>query len=167
MFIAKFRRAILLGFIVSAFTSSAFAAEKLSGKDKAEIRRVKESYRVSWLNDEPEKILSLFAPDATIYPNGLSPRKGTDALRQFWFAPSDTVTKITAYELTVDEISGGHKLAIATGKTSLRWTMTNKKTGDAKRYESNGNYLSVFVKKKGKWLISKHIWNGRFGEIEE
>ena len=158
-------KAILSALFISLLAVSAFPDDKLSDKDKNEIKNAKEAYRVAWLKNEPEKVLALFTANATIYPNGLSARKGKNALREFWFAPSDTVTKITGYGQTVDEISGESKLAYVTGTTSLEWTMTNKKTGEVKRYESSGSYLSVFEKRNGKWLIHKHIWNGRFSEV--
>lgn len=162
------RRFFAILFLIISFclVSSAQAQNNLSEKDIKSIKEIKETYRTAWLEDDSETILSLFAEDATIYPNGLSPRVGKKALKDFWFAPSDSKTIITDYKIDLEEISGEKNLAFATGSTEIKWTTTNTKTDKANNYASKGNFLTVFSKQKGKWKITKHIWNGRFEEIK-
>jgi ketosteroid isomerase-like protein len=142
------------------------AQNKLSKKDIKSIKEIKETYRISWLEDDSRTILSLFAEDATIYPNGLSPRVGKKALNDFWFTPSDSKTVITDYKIDLEEINGEKNLAFATGSTEIKWNTTHK-NGDAKNYSSKGNFLTVFSKHNGKWEIIRHIWNGKFEEIKK
>ncbi len=142
-----------------------FGQKSFSPKDSKAIINIKETYKEAWLKNDSERILSLFTEDATIYPNGLSPRTGKENLRKFWFSPSDTKTIITDYDLGVSEIHGDRKMAVASGSTKIKWTMMNK-DGTSKKYASEGNYMTVFTKEKNVWRIFKHIWNGKFLEVK-
>ncbi len=155
--------------LIAIFTFSTVsiqAQNNLSEKDTKSIKEIKETYRTAWLQNDSKTILSLFTDGATIYPNGLSPKKGTKALSDFWFSPSDSTTLITEYKINLEEISGEKKLAFVTGSTEIRWTITNMKSNEVKKYASKGNFLTVLVKQKNEWKITKHIWNGKFEEIK-
>ncbi|MDH3494607.1 MAG: nuclear transport factor 2 family protein [Acidobacteriota bacterium] len=141
------------------------AQTRLSGEDKEAIKEIKETYRMAWLRDDSETILGLFADDATIYPNGLSPRVGKKAMTDFWFAPGDTKTTITDYKIELDRIDGEKHLAFATGSSEIKWTMTNRKNNESKSYASKGNFMTLFSRKGKRWIIARHIWNGKFEEI--
>lgn len=159
------RRAFsILAFLVLG-ACSVYSQGGLTEKDKASIKRIKETYRVSWLRNDKEKILSLFAGDAAIYPNGLSPQRGSEAVAAFWFGPGPTQTVINEYQIVVDEIDGERTLAFAVGSSKIKWTMTDKSSKESKRYASTGNFLTVFSKRGGEWKIVRHIWNGKFEEI--
>ncbi len=157
-------RILSLIFIALLLFISALAQSKLSDKDTEAIKQIKETYRTAWLENDEKTILSLFWDDATLYPNGLSPRKGKEAMKEFWFAPSDTVTTITGYQITVEDVFGEKNTAYVSGSSELAWTMTNKT--ESKKYGSNGLFLTVFVKRNKEWKIYKHIWNGRLEEIK-
>ena len=151
--------------LVGISTVTASAQNELSERDKRSIESIKETYRTAGLKNDKEAILSLFSKNASIYPNGLSPRKGIKAISDFWFAPGPSTTVIDEYEINIDEISGNKGLAFTTGSTKIKGTTSSNGGKESKRYASAGNYLTVFAKRNGEWKIIKHIWNGKFKEI--
>ena len=156
---------ILFGFLV-LFTVSIQAQNNLSAKDLEAIKNIRETYRTAWLKNDEEKILSLFTDDATLYPNGNSPVKGKAEMRKFWFSPWDTITTISSYEITVEDINGNKNYAALTGSSKLVWTMENKSKNELKRYVSNSYFISVYVKRGKDWKIFKQFWSGKTEEIK-
>src|SRR5688500_6531499 len=90
---------ILLVLII--FCSSAQAQSSLSAEDIKAIKAVEETYRTAWLKNDEKTILSLFAYDAALYPNGNAPVRGKTEIRKFWFAPSDIITIVNHFEIKI------------------------------------------------------------------
>ena len=156
-------RIILATVVLLIFPIVIQAQSKLSKSDVIKIEKIKEAYRAAWLANDEKGVLSLFWDDAALYPNGLAPQKGIKAVKEFWFAPSDTKTTITNYSITTDEIIGIKNFASASGSSVLEWTMEN--INGVKRYRSKGLFLTLFLKRNKVWKIYKHIWNGKLEEI--
>ena len=145
------------------FCLSADAQNNLTAKDIEAIRTVEETYRAAWLKNDEKTILSLFTDDASLYPNGGEPVKGKTAIRQFWFAPSDTVTTINKFEIKIEDVSGDKNYATATGANEIGWTSENKE--QVKRFVSKGYFISVYVRHSQGWKFYKQFWTGKTEEI--
>jgi ketosteroid isomerase-like protein len=149
------------------FVFVAQAQNKLSAKDVAAIRQIEETYRTAWLKNEENTILSLFTDDATLYPNGNAPVKGQEAMRKFWFAPSDTITTINAYTTNIEEIYGEKNLAYLVGSNEIAWATEKRDKTGLKRFVSKGYFISVYARRNHQWKILKQYWSGKTQEVKD
>lgn len=155
--------ALILLFGISQF--SAQAQSGLPAKDIEAVRSVEETYRAAWLKNDEKTILSLFADDAALYPNGGAPVKGKEEIRKFWFAPSDTVTTIKSFEIKIEDVSGDRNYATVTGANEIGWTIENKNNRETKRFVSKGYFISVYVRRGRDWKFYKQFWTSKTEEI--
>jgi uncharacterized protein (TIGR02246 family) len=139
---------------------------KLSGQDLGAIERIEETYRTAWLRNDEQTILALFWEEAALYPNGGSPVKGKAKIRAFWFAPSETVTSIDAYETRIDEIEGGNNLAYLIGKNEIHWSTGKRNSIEKKRFVSKGTFLVIYQKRNRDWKIWRQFWSARTEEVK-
>lgn len=152
-------------FLTLVFCLSVQAQNGLTAKDIEAIRAVEETYRAAWLKNDEKTILSLFADDAALYPNGNAPVKGKTEIRKFWFAPSDTITTINKFEIKIEDVSGDKNYATVTGANEIGWTSENKTKSETKRFVSKGYFISVYVRRGKDWKFYKQFWTGKTEEI--
>ena len=163
----KLRKTLILSlaFIVG-FATAIQAQSSLSAKDAEAVKAVQETYRAAWLKNDEKTVLSLFTDDATLYPNGGKPVKGKTEVTKFWFAPSDTITTIKAFEIKIEDIAGSENFAVLTGSNELQWTSEKKDKSESKRFVSKGYFISVYVKRGKDWKILSQFWNAKTEEIK-
>jgi uncharacterized protein (TIGR02246 family) len=161
-----FKRTLVLCGLIIALTFDLQAQNNLSANDIQAIKNIEETYRSSWLKNDEKTILSLFTDEATLYPNGNSPVKGKEEMRKFWFAPSDTVTTITTFEVGIEDVNGNDNYATLTGTNEIGWTMENKAKNERTRFVAKGYFISVYVKRGKEWKIFKQFWSGKTEEIK-
>lgn len=149
---------------VCAFTIR--AQNSLPVKDAEAIKTVQETYRAAWLKNDEKTILSLFTDDATLYPNGGKPVKGKTEVTKFWFAPSDTLTVIKAFRITIEDLAGDENFAVLTGSNELQWTSEKRNPNKLRRFVSKGYFISVYVRRGGDWKILSQFWNAKTEEIK-
>ena len=152
--------------LMLAFCLSVQAQSNLAAKDIEAIKAVEETYRAAWLKNDEKTILSLFADDAALYPNGGAPVKGKTEIRKFWFAPSDTITTINRFEIKIEDISGDKNYATVTGSNEIDWTSENKKKAETKRFVSKGYFISVYARQGKDWKFYKQFWTSKTEEIK-
>ena len=155
---------LALIYILSLFSIS--AQSSLAEPDIESIKQVEESFRTAWLKNDEKTIMSLFTEDATMYPSTMAPVKGKSELYKFWFAPSDSVTSITAFKEKIEEINGSGNYATLIGSNELAWTTEKKDKSVIKRYLSKGYFIVVFVKQGQDWKMLKRFANGKTEEIK-
>ena len=151
---------------VFVFAAAIRAQSNLPAKDIEAIKNVQETYRAAWLKNDEKTILSLFTDTATLYPNGNKPVKGKDEITKFWFAPSDTVTTIKAFEIKIEDLRGSGNFAVLTGSNELQWTSEKRDKSESKSFVSKGYFISVYVKRGAEWKISSQFWNAKTEEIK-
>lgn len=142
------------------------AQGKLKSSDVAAIKQIEETYRTAWLKNDTETILGLFTEDAVLMPNGNPMVKGKPAMRQFWFAPSDTVTTINKYETNVEQVYGEKNLAYVVGTNEVHWSTENKAKNEFKRFVSTGYFIGIYIKKGKEWKIARQSWSGKNQEVK-
>ena len=160
------QRLIFSTALIIVFGISIQGQRDLPAKDIETIKNVQETYRTAWLKNDEKTVLSLFTDDATLYPNGNKPVKGKDEVTKFWFAPSDTITSIKAFEIKIEDISGNQNFAVLTGSNELQWTSEKKDKSELKRFVSKGYFISVYTKRGREWKILSQFWNARTEEIK-
>src|SRR5262245_43507611 len=130
----------------------------LAASEETKIRGVLEAYRKAWLANDADGVLRDFLDDAVLMPHhGVEPVVGKAAARAFWF-PAGPPTTITAFTLTVDQVSGVSDMAWARGRSRVEWVTG---TGpEAKRSGNAGTNLVVLRRQKdGSWRVAVMMWD--------
>ena len=166
MKVTKYNKYAGLVILTLVFCLPAEAQSGLSAKDIEAVRAVEETYRAAWLKNDEKTILSLFADDAMLYPNGGAPVKGKEEIRKFWFAPSGTVTTVKSFEIKIEDVSGDRNYATVTGANEIGWTSENKNNRETKRFVSKGYFISVYVRRGRDWKFYKQFWTSKTEEIK-
>lgn len=125
--------------------------------DRAQIEQLIKDYRSGWLSDDRQKLLELFADDATIIPSGLRPIQGKAAMAEFWWPQDGSTTTIQRYDIEVLKIDGDNHNGFVLENGKLSWSYHSGATTFSKTQESS----EVTVLKKnasGVWHITERIW---------
>jgi len=96
------------------------SAQPLTATDRGQIQRLPQRFTQGWLKNSRAQVMSLFAPEAVFLPHdGLRPYRGKPAINQFWFPTTGAAGTVTAFTMTVDNLSGESDHAIIWGKSDL------------------------------------------------
>lgn len=125
--------------------------------DEEALRTLHEKYVQGWLNNDRALILSLFTPDARLQPSGLTPVKGLEQIRQFWFPDDHSVTTVNAFSTELLWLQVMDTMAVSTQRTRLDWSY-HKDTLDSHAIQS-GIATSIFKKRNQEWLIWRQMWS--------
>ena len=160
------RTTVLCVLVVAAALSSTLVKsvagqgkdEGLKVSDAAAVGAVLEHYRTSWLANDAEGVLGTFTQDAVLMPHhGTAPIVGMDAMKEFWWPANASKTTIVKFSQTVDEVDGSGVLAYVRGRTEVAWIIGDGPTRQT--WHNAGNFMALFRKTAGKWLISRLIWD--------
>ena len=154
-------RRILLSALVCLLACPALvlAANGLSARDVASIRRVHHEYEEAWLKGDADRVRALFAEDFVLLPHhGDPPRIGRKGMNEFWFPPDAPPARIIKLTLALEDIGGDGKIAYVWGTDEVAWTTTQ--AGKEITVSNKGTFLNVMKKlPNGEWKISHHMWD--------
>ncbi|HVT39766.1 MAG TPA: hypothetical protein VHE78_12015, partial [Gemmatimonadaceae bacterium] len=131
----------------------------LSDADRAAILALDSTFVSGWLKDDTVKVLSVFAPDATLLPPGAQPVTGLAAIRGFWWPKDGSHTRITSFTRTVAEVGGGGGFAFVRGTGALGWSYA--KPGEKARAQtSRSTDFIVYARDAaGQWRVTRQMWS--------
>ncbi|MFV8818546.1 YybH family protein [Haliea sp. E17] len=124
-----------------------------SAADSAALRAVDESWMSAYNSGDADALANLYAEDAVLMPPGVAPVQGRAAIRAYY--AKDTAASMSAG-------MSMHLDAEPTGGVSgdLGWQSGYYRATDSSgAVVDTGKYLSVSVKKDGKWLYIRDTWN--------
>ena len=156
----------MIAFVTFVLVAPSLAQSGLSVSDVEAIRSLQAGYRQAWLRNDEAAVLSVIDETATLYPSGSAPVRGKAAIRKFWFAPSDTVTAIEAFDDVIEEITGDGNFAAMTGTNTIHWSTSKKNKSDLKRFISKSTFIALLARRGDEWKIVKQIWHGKTEEIK-
>ena len=143
------------GYALSAVTKT--EVPSLSSTDRAQINQMLEDYRNAWLSNNRQRILDLFAEDATIIPSGLRPINGKTAIAKFYWPDDGSTTDIHTYDIDVLRIDGDSSNAFTLEHGKLSWSY-RKGARILSRVQESFE-VTVFRKNAdGQWQIAERIW---------
>jgi uncharacterized protein (TIGR02246 family) len=126
--------------------------------DADAVRLANLAYTSAWLANDAEAVMRLFTEDAVLIPHhGVAPVEGKPAVRRHFWPPNSSFFRVDSFRMTPAEIGGCGDLAFARGRFSLQFT--TEAGGKRQTLSNEGNYLMVFRRREGQWLISRYIWN--------
>jgi uncharacterized protein (TIGR02246 family) len=147
--------ALVLGCLVFLGCGSlATDAPRLSPEDEASVRAVMVEYAEAWEANDKARVMATLVEDAILIPHHGHPVvAGRQAIEDFWW-PGGPPSRVTAFTVTQEEVSGVGGLAYVRGTFELAFEYQGR------RYASAGNYLALLRKgQAGAWRISHRIWN--------
>ncbi|MGH2397551.1 MAG: YybH family protein [bacterium] len=130
----------------------------LAPEDADAVRQTNLAYPAAWLANNPEAVMRIFSEDAVLIPHhGDSPIEGKPAIREHFWPPNLGFFTVDTYRMIPVEVSGCGDLAYSRGRFSIQFT--TEVGGERKSFSNEGNYMMVFRKNEGRWLITRYIWN--------
>lgn len=148
-----------------ALSLASVACTSVSADDTAALATLDQAYVDGWKQDgaalQASAIMPLLTDDAVIMPGrGTEPRRGTSAIRDFWFPEGAPPTIILDFERTPLAITIDNDLGVISGRYRMRFAYDNS------TYSQEGNYMTVAERQAdGKWRASQMTWNDR--RVEE
>ncbi len=129
----------------------------LSEEDLTRVRSVIQAYAEAWKAGDSAAVLGLFTEDAVIFPSGLSPREGKQALREFWFPDDGSVTRVLSYPIETIDAGGAGTHAFTTERGDLSFTYA---LGDFFVSRSSKAHATTLYSKQpdGSWKIRHRMW---------
>lgn len=147
-----FTATIMVIVIVLTLSSAMTAA------DVDEIKQTIENYRQAWLRNDKAAVLEAFTGDAVILPHhGVEPRVGKSAIEEFWFPAGSPPTPIHEFKLDVAAVRVEGDVAVAHGTTKLMWSMMRE--GREEKWRNKGTFITVLIRKEGRWRITHQMWD--------
>jgi uncharacterized protein (TIGR02246 family) len=139
-----------------AFSSAVISVESSaadSGKEVAALQGVDQSWEKAYNAGNVEALVSLYDEDAVLLPPGAPSANGRAAIRSFFVKDVAESAKAGVLFSLNPKPAGG--VSGDMGWQSGTYVAKDK-TG---KVVDTGKYLSVSVKKDGKWLYVRDTWN--------
>jgi ketosteroid isomerase-like protein len=153
------QRARLLPVVLAGLLTACAArpATSLAAADSAAIRATQAAFVGAWLRDDTSAVLATLDSSAVLLPPRQQPVIGQAAIRAHWWPNDGSRTKITAFELTVDEVKGSGSRAFTRGISTVSWTFDK----DTLHQTSTSRSPSLTLLRRsddGRWLITHQMW---------
>jgi uncharacterized protein (TIGR02246 family) len=157
----RFRPALLVLCTLAATACSVRSAHELdwssTRQDQGEVARIQELSRrfsAAYVAGDIETMVSLYTPDAVIFPNNSEAIRGHEAIRRYWtLGPGQRVTlhRATPAEIRID---GSHAYdhgvyEISGERDGTAWGPTH------------GKYVIVWRRTPQGWRMHLDMWNSR------
>jgi uncharacterized protein (TIGR02246 family) len=122
--------------------------------DEAALRAADDTFKRAYHSGDLETVMSLYAEDAVLLPEGAPAVRGREAIREYF--RSEIAAQRKAGESTPLTLSDR-----AVGVSGdVGWSSGEGKTiGPAGAITWSGKFLSVSRKVNGKWLYIRDTWN--------
>ncbi len=140
----------------AAFGCSASVSVRSTEQDAEAVRAVADAYVDGWLQDDADAVMATLSPDAVLLPQGSAPIQGEEAIRNFWWPAEGTVTRVTRYESSIDDLQISGTLAYVRGFAEL--TFTWEQDGETAEQTSKSAYLMTLRRDGGDWRITNRMW---------
>lgn len=129
-------------------------------EERRAVTQTLSDYRQAWLDNDQEQVMRRVADDFTLFPPGANSKTvvGVAAVRSFWFPTSDTVYRITKYEVSNQQVHVSQGLAVEQGTSVLSWD-TVARDSVLSSSSSTNEYLTVLRKDGNDWKLirSMHV----------
>jgi histidine triad (HIT) family protein len=128
-------------------------------KDIENVKLAFGQYYTAWLQNNEDSVMTTLTKDAVIMPDGLSPKKGMDDIRNFWFPKDGSKTTITRFDYVIDDYRVDMNSAFIRSSSVLSFTyeLNGQKTikNDLKQVHT------TFLERQmdGSWKISCKMWS--------
>jgi ketosteroid isomerase-like protein len=124
----------------------------------AEIASIIDRYVAAWRAGDADGVMALLAADAVILPHdGLQPRVGHAAIREFWFSPARGVTGIDEFRFDLMGTTVRGDDAVTWGKRVLQYWQGAG--ADKVTYRWTGTVLIALRRRAESWEITHFMWD--------
>jgi uncharacterized protein (TIGR02246 family) len=131
--------------------------QELTARDSSAIEAVRSAYVQAWLADDTAGVLATLDSEAVLLPPGRLALKGQRDIRAYWWPADGSHTTITAFDWTIEELSGTPELAFSRGISTVAWKY-QKDTVRAERTSRSTNLTILRRGSDGSWRIVRQMW---------
>jgi len=131
--------------------------QRLTARDSSAIEEVRSDYVRAWLADDTSGVLATLDSGAVLLPPARLPVEGQRAIRAFWWPTDGSHTTITAFDWTLDELTGTPQLAFSRGISTVAWRYEK----DSVRSEQTTRSTNLTILARGadgRWRILRQMW---------
>jgi ketosteroid isomerase-like protein len=122
---------------------------------KAKIEKINKMYEKAMLDNDMEKMLSMYADDIISMPSYQPTVKGIEKVRELSEAQMKSGWKTNKFVLTTTDVLMGGNLAIEVGNYDM--VMSGPQMPE---WKDNGKYLTVWeIQKDGSLKVKAETWN--------
>jgi ketosteroid isomerase-like protein len=147
-------------FVLLAVTAACGPALASPDVARRAVEQTLRDYREAWLAGDETRVMSHVADDFTLFPPGVGSKTvvGKDAIRIFWFPASDTVYRITRYDVSQQQVHVSDGLAVEQGTSLLAWDTVARDSVIGSSTSTN-EYLTVLRRDGDSWKLirSMHV----------
>jgi ketosteroid isomerase-like protein len=149
-------RAALLGGALAAANAAPATAQQPGAQDvRAALEAATRLFVDAFNAGNAAAVAERYSPEAMVLAPGREPARGRDAIREFWSEALEAGG--ATVEFTVTSLEALGDMAIETGAVTIRVE------GEVVEVD---NYLVVWRREAGEWLLFRDIWNSQSGEGE-
>jgi len=128
-------------------------------KDIEEVKKVFGEYYSAWLKNNEEAVMKTLTKEAVIVPQGLSPKKGMEEIRNFWFPKDGSKTTITRFDYKIEDLKVDLNTAFVRSSSVLSFEY--EKDGQ-KIIKNNQNQVhTTYMERQndGTWKVTCKMWS--------
>lgn len=129
----------------------------LTVEDSVAVEAVRSAYVHAWLADDTTGVLATLDSAAVLLPPGHLAVAGHHAIRAFWWPSDGSRTTITAFEWTLEELTGTPELAFTRGISTVAWRY-EKDSVRADQTTRSTNLTILARGANGAWRILRQMW---------
>jgi histidine triad (HIT) family protein len=128
-------------------------------RDQENVEKAFGEYYHAWLSNSESAVMNTLASDAVIMPQGLSPKKGLDEIRTFWFPKDGSKTSIKKFDYTIDELKVDQHTAFIRSSSVLSFTY--EKDGQITTRNDQKQVHTTFMERDtdGQWKVKCKMWS--------
>ena len=144
--------ALLLALLAACSVS--VRTSRSAAEETAQIEELGRRFSAAYVRGDVEEMLSIYTPDAVIFPVNSEMLRGTDALRRYWRLGEGE--RITLHRATPTEIRIDGDHAYDYGVYEIAGVSNGQAWGP-----SHGKYVIVWRRTEQGWRMHLDIWNPR------
>lgn len=144
--------ALLLGLLAACSVS--VRTTRSAAEEAGQIQALSRSFSDAYVRGDVEAMVSLYTPDAVIFPGNSEMLRGADAIRRYWTLGEGQ--RVTLHRATPTEIRIDGDHAYDYGVYEVAGVRNGQAWGP-----SHGKYVIVWRRTPQGWRMHLDIWNPR------
>jgi histidine triad (HIT) family protein len=128
-------------------------------KDIENVKIAFGQYHAAWLQNNEDSVMNTLTKDAVIMPQGLSPKKGMEDIRHFWFPKDGSKTTITRFDYVIEDFKVDVNSAFVRSSSILSFTY--EKEGKKLIKDDLKQLHTTFLERQedGSWKVNCKMWS--------
>src|SRR5262245_59068769 len=154
----KATKTLALVAIVASLLGEALSAQPPG--DFAQVLAATQRYRLAWLSNNPDEIMSTLTDEPLLIPSGHEEISGAANVRAFWWPVDGPRTRVIAMLLLVDKAEVGGDIAYTRGRGDLTYAVEPSPGHEGTPTTNRSTFINILRRQAdGRWLIAERMWS--------